>query len=255
MTSGSFNSSAEPCSHGRGSVFPTTHWTNVLAAAQSHDSAGRTALGQLYRSYRQPLYGFLRRQGYPPPDADDLLQGFFEKMLDRDRFSGLTREGGKFRAFLLVAMKRFLAKERDRANAQRRGGGREALSLDAARAEELYHLEPVEPLTPELLFDKRWAETVLDQVHRRLREEYTRNEKAELFDELSEYLGGTQRGTGYAAIAQRHGVSEGVVKTAVHRLRHRFGEMLREEVLRTVGHPDEVEEEIRQLIAAACRSG
>jgi len=223
-----------------------------LAAVDRGSSQGRDALGRLYLIYRYPLYAFIRRGGHSADDAEDLLQGFFAKIVEGHYLATLRREGGKFRSFLLTALKYFLANERERARTLKRGGGRELLSLDLVDAEGRYQLEPADPLTPESLFDQRWATTLLAHVFQRLREEYKAGQKADLFDELSQFLDGKAHGTEYAAIARRHRLSENVVKVAVHRMRKRYGEILRDEVVRTVSRPEEVSEEIRHLIAAAC---
>jgi len=234
-----------------GDHFPETHWSLVLKAIDQGSSQGRDALGRLYLIYRYPLYAFIRRNGHSATDAEDLLQLFFARIVEGRHLANLRSEGGKFRSFLLTVLRNFLANERERERTLKRGAGCELLSLDLVDAEGRYQIEPSDPITPEVLFDQRWATALLTHVFQRLRQEYVSGQKADLFDELSEFLAGKSHGNEYAAIASRLRVSEDVVKVGVHRMRKRYGKILREEVARTVSRPEEIDAEIRHLIAAA----
>jgi RNA polymerase sigma-70 factor (ECF subfamily) len=185
-----------------------------------------------------------------PTQSQDLTQGFFARLVEKHFLNGLDRSKGKFRSFLLAALEHFLANQRRAAQAQKRGGGRAWLSLDDEAAENRYRLEPADELTPERVFERRWALTLLDQTMRRLREESVGAGKAELFEELKGILAGEKSELTYAAIAARLGVNLGVVKVSVHRLRKRYAELLREEIAQTVTRPEEVDEEIRCLFNA-----
>ncbi|MCU0979011.1 MAG: sigma-70 family RNA polymerase sigma factor [Pirellulaceae bacterium] len=228
--------------------FAATRWTVVLAAAKGRDSpAAADAMAELCRDYWYPLYAFIRRRGYESHQAEDLTQEFFARLLDKDVLAGVDREKGKFRAFLLAAVKHFLANERDRAQAQKRGGGRAVIAWESLDAEARYRLEPADELTPEKLFERRWALALLDQVLSRLQGEFDEGGKTRQFDALKGALTGGLEGT-YAAIAERLGMSEVAVKVAVHRLRRRYRELLREEIAHTVADPAEIDEEIRHLL-------
>jgi RNA polymerase sigma-70 factor (ECF subfamily) len=233
----------------RDSGFRTTHWSAVLAARDKDSSQAQQALAELCQTYWYPLYAYIRRRGNSPADAEDLTQGFFERLLEKDYLGDLTPGMGRFRSFLLTALKHFLANEWDRAQTRKRGGGQVIFSIESQDAEERYRFEPVEHVTPETLFEQRWALTILERVLARLREEFAAGEKAGLFEELKGFLSADQPGGTYAEIAARTGMKEGTVKVAVHRLRRRYGELLRAEIADTVNDPGEVEAEIRHLIA------
>ena len=229
--------------------FCATHWTLVLEAARP-GSAGQEAFGKLYSDYWHPLYAFIRRRGFSPEEAEDITQAFFARMLEKEALGGLKREGGRFRSFLLAAVSNFLANEWDRAHAQKRGGGVKPLSLDTADEEGRYvALEVAESTTPESMFEKQWVLTLLNRVMERLRCE--QGERSALFEDLKPHLQSDRVGLPYAEIARKHGMSEGAIRVAVHRLRQRYGVLLREEIGRTVGSPDEVDEELRHLIQMA----
>ena len=229
--------------------FRTTHWSVVLAAGQQDSSAGSQALARLCAIYWYPLYAYVRRRGQAVHEAEDLIQEFFARLLQRDFLQNVSPDKGRFRSFLLASLKNFLANEWRRAQTQKRGGGIAPISLDGQRAESRYQLEPIDTAAPEALFERRWALTLMEQVMTRLRQEHARNEKADLFDELKIFLTGEGKSMTYAELAAKHGVSESAVKMAVLRLRHRYGELLRLEIAQTVATPKEVEEEIRHLIA------
>ena len=220
----------------------------MLAARGSEGAAGRDALASLCSTYWYPLYAFVRRQGSSPHEAEDLTQEFFCRFLERNSLTSVQPSAGKFRSFLLACFKNFLSNERARANAQRRGGGRVILPLDSGEAETRYSLEPADHLTPEAVFERRWAFAVLERTMTELRREYSAAEKSDLFESLQGFLPGGRESISRTELAAKRGVSVGAIDVAVHRLRQRFGVLLREEVARTVSFEAEVEEEIRYLI-------
>lgn len=230
--------------------FALTHWSVVLAAGRSESTHAQAALEQLCANYWHPIYFYVRRQGHSPADSQDLTQEFFARLLARNDLASVDRSKGRFRSFLLASLKHFLANEWDKAKAQKRGGGQVPLSIDASAAESSYGFEPVENITPDKLYDRRWALALLQQVMSQLKTEYAREEKAEVFDALKGTLTGEGRTAGYAQIAERLGTSAGAIKVAVHRLRKRYRELLRAEIAHTVSGPEEIEEEIRALFAA-----
>jgi RNA polymerase sigma factor (sigma-70 family) len=228
--------------------FATTHWTLVLAAKDHDSPRAREALAALCSAYWYPLYAFVRRQGHDAHAAQDLTQEFFTRLLEPGFLGAVDRAKGKFRSFLLACCKHFLANERDRARALKRGGGQWPMALDFAAAESRYAQEKAAALSPDRLFERRWASTLLDQVFVRLRDEFATAGKEEYFDRLKAYLAGDRSGGTYEQFGAEFGMSEGAVKIAVHRLRGRYRELLREEISRTVG-PDEIDAEIRDLFA------
>jgi RNA polymerase sigma factor (sigma-70 family) len=238
----------------RGPVFVTTHWSVVLTAGRSDTTRARAALEHLCRTYWYPLYAYVRRRGHSPHDAEDLTQEFFARILSRNDVATVSPERGKFRAYLLAAINHFLSDEWDKARAQKRGGG-QVIHLDSAVAESLYAQGAAGGLAPERLFDQRWAITMLEEVYRQLCREYQRDGKAALFEALRFSLMGERSTVPYAELAGRLNLSEGAVKVAVHRLRQRYRQVLRELVAGTVASPDEVEDEMRHLLQAAAYSG
>lgn len=230
-------------------AFVTTHWSVVLAAGCSDTTRARDALARLCQTYWYPLYTYVRRRGYSPEDAEDLTQQFFARLLERKAMATVSPKKGKFRSFLLGAMNHFLADEWDKARAQKRGGCK-IISLDTAAAEMRYNQEPAETLTPEKAYDRRWALTLLEEVYRQLQQEYERNGKGALFEELRFCLTGQRSTIAYADLAKRLGLSESAVKVAVHRLRQRYRKLLRHLIAETVSTPDEAEEELRYLLRA-----
>jgi RNA polymerase sigma-70 factor (ECF subfamily) len=228
--------------------FTTTHWSVVLSARDSDSPQAAAALEKLCRTYWYPLYAYVRHQGNDETSAKDLTQEFFFRLLQKHRLDQVQRERGRFRSFLLASMKHFLADEWDKARAQKRGGGQAVLSLDDTTAEDRYRLEPADNLTPDKLFEQRWALTLLDQAKTRLKEEYAQAGKADLYDRLRVFEGGDPGAPTYAAIAAEFGLTESAVKSAAHRLRQRYGELVREEVAHTVDSPAEVDGELRHLI-------
>ena len=225
--------------------FATTHWSAVLASAEG----AADALERLCASYWYPLYAHVRRQGASPHDAEDLTQEFFAWLLVSRHLGVADPELGKFRSFLLVRLDHFLSDQRKKARAQKRGGGKVIVSLDAELAEARYHLEPASELTPEKHFDLLWALTLMEQTVARLRGEYVTAGRAELFEELKHFQPGEEATKSYAVVGARLGLSESAMKSAIFRLRRRHREILREEIAQTVATAAEVDEEIRYLIA------
>jgi RNA polymerase sigma factor (sigma-70 family) len=234
--------------------FHATHWTMVLAARDQEGADAREALAGLCSTYWCPIYAFIRRQGSPPHEAEDLTQELFFRFLERHALGNLRPEAGKFSSFLLACLNNFLSNERDRAHAQRRGGGQPPVSLDGADAETRYSLEPADHLTPEALFERRWAFAVLERTMAELRREHSSDERRQQFEELQGFLPGSQETLSRAELAAKRGVSVGAIDVAVHRLRQRFGALLREQVAQTVSSDTEVEEEIRYLISVLGKS-
>jgi RNA polymerase sigma-70 factor (ECF subfamily) len=229
-------------------AFVTTHWSVVLAA-QKGSAASTQALARLCSVYWYPLYAYVRRRGHQEQDAQDLTQEFFARLLQRNALQSVSPDKGRFRSFLLASLKNFLTNEWDRRRAQKRGGGGTFVPLNWQIAENRYALESIDNATPEALYERRWALTLMEQVIARLRQEYTQNEKSGLFDQLKGFLSGEDRSMTYVELAAQHGVSKSAVKMAVLRLRQRYGQLLRQEIAHTVSTPEEVEEEIRHLIA------
>lgn len=231
--------------------FRTTHWSVVLAARDDDGFGTRnTALETLCRTYWYPLYAFVRRKGYGAEDAQDLTQGFFERFVGKNYLQSVAADRGKFRSFLLASLNHFLANEWDKSQTQKRGGGHEIISLDAELAEERYDREPGHDLSPEKIFERRWAQTVLENVLKRLRAEFDVAGQVKRFDTLKGFLLDERGATPFAEAAQQLGMNEAAVKSAVHRMRKRFREMFREEIENTVASPTEVDDEIRHLILA-----
>ena len=234
----------------RASWFTTTHWSVVLNAAESTSSGGQEALEKLCRTYWHPLYAYVRHRGYEPHDAQDLTQEFFLRLLDKHYLAQVDPHKGKFRSFLIVAVNHFLANEWDRAKAAKRGGRVTFVSFDEATAEESLQLENMAGASPEKIFERRWALTILDQVIARLRKEFDEAGKTEQFEALKMFLMGEKSSASYADLAGRFHTTEAALKMAVQRMRQRCGELLREEIANTVTTPLQVEEEVRFLFGA-----
>lgn len=234
-------------------LFATTHWSVVVRAGRPDSPEALAALTELCRTYWFPLYAYARRQGCDAHAAQDLAQGFFHRLLEKNYLGVADRRRGRFRAFLLTAFKCFLANEWDRTQAQKRGGGREIVSFDALAAEERYRLEPEDAASADHLYDRRWAEDLLQGARSRLRAEYAAAGRAERFRHLEAYLPGDQPARSQAEVGAALGLTEGTVKQEVFRLRRRFGELLREAVAQTVANPEEVNEEISYLIDVVSR--
>jgi RNA polymerase sigma-70 factor (ECF subfamily) len=229
--------------------FPTTSWTMVAAAARP-TSASTDALSRLCCVYWLPVYAFIRRKGHSREDAQDLTQAFFTRILDCGVVGEARRERGRFRSFLLASISHFLSNEWDRAHAEKRGGGCQTLALDFSASEESYLREPADELTPEALFERQWALALLDRVLAREREEYDHRGQARQFDTLRGFLTEDQGRGAHAEAAAVLAMTEGATRTAVHRLRRRYAELVREEIAGTVADPGEVDGEIRFLLSA-----
>lgn len=230
-------------------AFATTRWTLISAAGRDATPESRRALAELCEAYWYPLYAFLRRKALSPEDAQDVTQAFFAELLEKGRLQMADQRRGRFRAFLLTSLQHFLANHIRDARALKRGGGKVLAGLDFTAGEERYSHEPTCDLTPERIFERRWATALLDQTVARLRDEFAAANKLPLFEELAPFLGG-DRGSSYAEIAARLGMSEGAVKVAVHRLRKRCGELLRAEIAQTVATAEEVDDELKALFQA-----
>jgi RNA polymerase sigma factor (sigma-70 family) len=229
--------------------FQTTRWSLILAAREQDRAEAREALAALCEAYWYPLYAFVRRKGHDPEAAADLVQGFFARLLEKRDFDSVDRQKGKFRSFLMASCSHYLANQADHDRARKRGGGRVPISIDRIGAEGRYGIEPVDHLTPERIFERHWAMTLLDQVLGRLADEMTRSGKSTLFDALRPaLLGGAER-VPYATIAAMLGISEEAARASAQRLRRRYRELLREEIARTIDDPADVESEILALFA------
>ena len=241
-------SNTEHHSDSSGGAFATTHWSAVYTARDGDSSKAVAALERLCRSYWRPVYAFIRRDGRQPADAQDLTQEFFLRFIQKEWIDQLEHQRGKFRSFLLTFLKHFLSDERDRAGAQKRGGGQTFISLDELLAEERHACEPFHTLTPDQMFERRWAETLMERAVARLRQKYTDEGKAELFRHLKDLQPSERGAQSYVELGARFGLSEGAIKSAVHRMRLRHRDILRQEIARTLGSPEEVNDEIRHLI-------
>jgi RNA polymerase sigma factor (sigma-70 family) len=233
---------------GKNHWFTATHWSVVLKAGNGASPGAAEALEALCRTYWHPLYAYVRRQGYPSQDAQDLTQEFFARLLARNSLETVAREKGRFRSFLLAAMNHFLADEYDRGHAAKRGGGKPLISLDEEEAEDRYRVEASTPLTPEMVFEKRWATTLLEAAFEKLRRESAASGKEEKFERLKVFLeNGTDPGD-YDRLGRELRIAANTVAASVHRLRQRYRELVRAEVAQTVASADEVNEEMQHLL-------
>jgi DNA-directed RNA polymerase specialized sigma24 family protein len=231
-----------------GAAFATTHWSVVLEA-QSESPAAQEALGKLCRIYWRPIFAFLRRQGLPPAEAEDITQGFFAELLERRSLSAVRKEKGRLRSFLLGGVKYFLANEARRAMAIKRGKGQPLIPLEEFHGDDRIEIEPADPMTAEMIYERRWALTVLERVLSRLKDEYCAGGNAALFDALKELLPDEPGSPSQAEIAARLGMAENAVRQAFYRFRQRYQSLLREEIAHTVATPGDIEDELRHLIA------
>jgi RNA polymerase sigma factor (sigma-70 family) len=229
-------------------VFTTTHWSVVLAAREKDTPESLAALETLCRAYWHPLYAFARRSGHSPADAEDLTQGFFARLLEKDFLLAAVRDKGKFRSFLLTALKRFMANEWDRQHARKRGGFTTFVEIDQPLAESRMVAEP-ESAQPDQVFDRQWALTLLQRTLSALEQEYVASGRAKLFEQLRLCLSKDPEALPYSEIAQQMKLTEAAVKMAVHRLRARYREILQAEIAQTVSTAEEVEEELRHLLS------
>lgn len=230
--------------------FATTRWSAVLAAGKTGSHQALEALDQLCRVYWFPLYAWVRRQGHSPHDAQDLIQGFFARLIGKGDLADVDPRRGRFRSFLLASLKHYLANERDRLRAWKRGGRHHFVPLEIETAEARYGAEPLDTLSADRIYDRRWALTVLDQVMARLRAEFRDRDKEQLFETLKTCLTADRSALPYTELARQVGLGEGAIKVAVHRLRRRYRELLRDEIAQTVGDRTTVDEELRDLMDA-----
>lgn len=229
--------------------FRTTHWSLVLRASDSGDTLSHQALERLCKAYWPAVHAFISRRGYSLADSNDLTQGFFANLLEKQWLKSADAAKGRFRTFLLTAVTRFLSNDLDRKNALKRGGGHFLLSLDAHEMESGWIPEPADPSTPEIMFERRWAETLLNRVMDRLRGEFDGGGRTGRFEELKSFLTDDRGERSYAEVAQSLGISESAVKSGIHRLRLRYGHLVREEIEETVDSPADVDAEIRHLLS------
>ncbi len=228
--------------------FHTTHWSVVLACTGKDDlNQARDALGKLFQTYWYPLYAYIRRRGYGEHDTEDLVQAFCLHLQEKHALAKADPQRGKFRTFLLTSLQNFLANQQARSRAQKRGGGREMVFLDSEEASARYRVEPVDRLTPEAIFDTRWAHAVLEETLAGLRADFLEKGKERLFDGLASFLSADEPVDSYQQAAARLGLPLSAIKTSVHRLRQDYREKLREEIARTVSTPNEIDDELRHL--------
>ena len=233
-----------------GAAFQTTHWTVVLAAGGVGTPQSRAALEQLCAAYWKPLYAYLRREGHDMETAADLIQSLFADLLEKGDFARADRERGRFRSYLLGCLKHRVSHHREHERALKRGGGTRGISIDQVDGERYYGMEPIDDKTPDRVFDRRCALTTLDRALERLGQEYERNGQTMVFDVLKDYLSGDSGVVPYEEAAARLGKNANAVKTAVSRLRQRYGAVLREVVGESVASPEDVDDEIRHLFEA-----
>jgi RNA polymerase sigma-70 factor (ECF subfamily) len=238
----------EQQTHETADWFVTTHWSVVQKAGGDATALARDALEKLCTAYWLPLYAYVRRKGRDEHEAQDLTQEFFARLLARNDFAGLDPNRGRFRAFLLASMNHFLAKEWRKAATLKRGSGQVPLSLDTTMAEQRYGAQAAVEAPPERLFDRRWAETVLERAGQQLREEFTREGREAQFRELNVFLSAPAEAGGYAAVAARLNMTEAAVAKSVERMRRRYRDLVRQEIAQTVGTSAELDEEMRYLL-------
>jgi len=232
---------------GGGVAFTTTHWSVVLEA-QGESPAAQEALEKLCCTYWRPIFAFLRRQGIGPTEAEDITQGFFAELLERRSLEAVRKEKGRLRSFLLGGLKYFLANEQRRAMAIKRGKGQRLIPLEELRADARIEIEPADPKTAEMIYERRWALTVLERVLSRLKDEYVAADNAALFDSLKELLPDEPGSLSQAEIAVRLGMTENALRQAFYRFRQRYQVLLRDEIANTVATPGDIEDELRHLI-------
>lgn len=229
--------------------FPNTLWSQVVQVQDATEASAHRALSKLCEMYWYPLYAFVRRSGCAPEDAEDVTQGFFGELLAKDYLAEVSPEKGRLRSFLMVAIRHYLHKWRTKARAQKRGGGKQHVSIDQAAAEERYHLEPADAVTPEILYDRHWALTLMKHAHERLKEEYVGRGKGELFEALGGALSPRKPDQPHAEVAARFGMSEDNVRVTASRMRKRYKAILEEEIANTVDSEEEVAEEMVHLLS------
>lgn len=231
--------------------FSTTQWSLVLAAGADTSKESRDALAQLCERYWYPLYAYVRRQGYGCEESQDLTQSFFARLLEKNIIRSADRTRGRFRCFLLASLKNFLANEWDRSQARKRGGDVQLISLTGEDFEQRYGKEPAaHDLSPERLFDRRWAVTLLQHVLDELRQELAGQGKQQFFERVKGYLSGEDAELSYREMGAELGMNEAALKMSIHRLRRRYGELIRQHIAQTVESSDEIADELRHLLAA-----
>jgi RNA polymerase sigma-70 factor (ECF subfamily) len=230
-------------------IFATTHWSLVLAAGGAESPATSQALERLCAAYWYPLYAYVRRQGRSQEDAQDLTQEFFRRLLAHNYLRFADRNRGRFRSFLLTSLKHFLINEWAKANSEKRGGGQRTLSLDEVIAESRFAAEPAVSQPPDALFDRGWADVLMERAMAALRAEFEESGKLPTFERFEVYAFGQKSALPYLEMARELGMTEGTVRVAMHRLRQRYGDLLRAEVAQTVATPAEVNEELRYLVS------
>ncbi len=230
--------------------FASTHWSMVMAAGRLNSAESNEALATLCQVYWYPLYAYARRRLNRAEDAQDLTQGFFAELMEKAYLQAVDPGRGKFRSFLVTAFQHYLSKERDRASAQKRGGDRQIFRLDFQAGESRYQFEPADHATPEAIFERRWALTLLDQTLGQLRQEFARGGRQKSFEVLKETLAGDGCSRPYSQLAAELDTSEQAIKVAVHRLRRRYRELLRAAIAETVASPADIDGELRDLFAA-----
>jgi RNA polymerase sigma factor (sigma-70 family) len=246
----SSSNTQQPSASEKAGQFATTRWSMVVEAGQHSSPKAAAALATLCETYWFPLYAYVRRQGKSAEDAQDLTQGFFVFLLDKHTLRVADRERGRFRSFLLASMKNFLKNQWRHSTAQKRSGAQAVISLDFDDGENRYQLEPSHDVTPERIFERQWALTLLEQVLMRLRGEFEANGKIELFDGLKMFLGGQKSTVPHRELGDQLNMSEAAVKVALHRARRRYRILLREEIQQTIGAEEDVDEELNQLFDA-----
>lgn len=236
--------------HGSRAEFPTTHWSVVLLTGDGVSEDADKALEHLCNAYWYPLYAYVRRKGHRPHDAQDLVQEFFRRFLERKYLRHADRNQGRFRTFLLTSLKNFLINEWNKGHCEKRGGGRQIISLDAEKTETRFLAEPADERSPDKAFDRHWAMVLLDRVLDQLQSEFADGGRGQVFEELRSFLTVEDNESSYAEIGRRLEMTEGNLKVTVHRLRRRYRELLRQEIAMTVDGPEAIDEEIRDLFAA-----
>jgi len=231
-------------------IFATTHWTVVLTAGKRHTPQADAALEELCRTYWFPLYAYVRRRGHPKADAEDLVQAFFARFLEKNYLASLSAERGRFRAFLLASLKNFLANEWKKSQRLKRGGGDVLLSLDWETADTKFQVADTTEPSPDKVFDREWAVALLATVIERLRAECATDGKARQFEQLKIFLTAGKGAVPHAEVARSLGMDEGAVRVAAHRLRKRYRELLRDEIANTLSDVAQVDEEMRALFGA-----
>jgi RNA polymerase sigma-70 factor (ECF subfamily) len=229
-------------------AFRTTHWSVVQLAGSGGSPEAQAAMAALFRAYWYPAYAFVRRSGHDPATAQDVVQEVFLALVSKEQLASVGPGRGRFRSYLLAAINHHLANEWNRRHSQKRGGGAPHVSLDSLVAEDLYSSEPIEQRTPEFLFDRRWALTLLDRASAALENEWKLAGKSDSFNRLQPYLAGDHDAPPYADTAAVLDSNEGAVRVAIHRLRRRYRELVRQEIAATVDSPGEIDDEIRYLM-------